>query len=152
MALHSHSVPELSDRVIKCPGLMKVSQSLSQYALAWVNYFTDELNVNGVAYSKFRQYCYFLDGLPQRYLVLCKFLDMEFVPPYDKSNNVPISLELHNLPATIASIANAHGIILSAPQQPHIHQVNDAHANPHDNPKDTDDCHIKAIQKYATKP
>jgi hypothetical protein len=42
MALHSNSVPDLSDRVIKRPGPMKSNQSLSQYALSWVNYFHDE--------------------------------------------------------------------------------------------------------------
>lgn len=36
MALHSHSVPDLSDRIIKHPGPMKNSQTLSYYALAWV--------------------------------------------------------------------------------------------------------------------
>jgi hypothetical protein len=54
MAIHSNSVPDLSDRVIKRPGPMNHSQSLAQYALAWVNYFVDESNVNGVQYSKFR--------------------------------------------------------------------------------------------------
>jgi hypothetical protein len=38
MALNSHAVPDLSDRVIKRPGVVKSSQSLSQYALLWVNY------------------------------------------------------------------------------------------------------------------
>jgi hypothetical protein len=66
MALYSHAVPDLSDQVIKRPGMMKVNQTLSQYALLWVNYFVDEANVNGVNYSKFRQYCYYLDGLPQK--------------------------------------------------------------------------------------
>lgn len=67
MAIHSHAVPDLSDRVIKRPGPMKHSQTLSQYALAWVHYFDDEANVNGIVYSKFRQYCYFVDGMATKY-------------------------------------------------------------------------------------
>jgi hypothetical protein len=56
MALKSHAVPELSDQVIKQPSMMKSSHTLSQYALLWVNYFLDEMNINGVKYSKYRQY------------------------------------------------------------------------------------------------
>jgi hypothetical protein len=156
MALHSHSVPELSDRVIKRPGPMKVSQSLSQYALTWVNYFTDESAVNGVVYSKFRQYCYFVDGLPQRFSVLRKFLEMEFVPPYDKFNNIPISLELRNLPATISSLANIHGVTVSGNQPSAVHQVDDTPAavnGSDDNVQhDTDDCRIKALTNRPPKP
>jgi hypothetical protein len=78
MAVHSHSVPDLSDRVIKRPGPMKNLQTLSHYALSWVNYFSDESNVNGIQYSKFRQYCYFVDGISSRYSSIKKFLEMEF--------------------------------------------------------------------------
>jgi hypothetical protein len=154
MALHSHSVPDLSDRVIKRPGPMKANQSLSQYALMWVNYFTDESAVNGVVYSKFRQYCYFLDGLPQRYSVLRKFLEMEFVPPFDIFNNIPISLELRNLPATISSLANIHGVVTSGPlQQSLIHQVDDSNVDESDEiDVPTDDCRIKAISNNGNKP
>jgi hypothetical protein len=154
MALHSHSVPDLSDRVIKRPGPMKANQSLSQYALMWVNYFTDESAVNGVVYSKFRQYCYFLDGLPQHYSVLCKFLELEFVPPFDKFNNIPISLELRNLPATISSLANIHGVVTSGSlQQSLIHQVDDSNVDETDDiDVPTDDCRIKAISNNGNKP
>jgi hypothetical protein len=124
MALHSHAVPDLSDRVIKRPSAMKISQSLSQYALLWVNYFLDEANVNGVRYSKFRQYCYFLDGLPPKFSIIRKFLEMEFTSSHDKIDNIPISLELRNLPSTILSLAQVHGISVSnAPNN--IHKVSD---------------------------
>jgi hypothetical protein len=125
MALNSHAVPDLSDRVIKRPGVMKSSQSLSQYALSWVNYFSDEANVNGVRYSKFRQYCYFIDGLPQKYSILRKFLGLEFDNNHDRVDNIPISLELRNLPSTIQSLAQVHGISLAAGSISHIHQVSD---------------------------
>jgi hypothetical protein len=124
MALHSHAVPDLSDRVIKRPGMMKVNQTLSQYALLWVNYFVDEANVNGVHYSKFRQYFYFLDGLPQKYSILRKFLEMEFTINHDKINNIPISLELRNLPSTILSLANIHGVPIASSVS-NIHQISD---------------------------
>jgi hypothetical protein len=124
MALHSHAVPDLSDRVIKRPGMMKVNQTLSQYALLWVNYFVDEANVNGVNYSKFRQYCYYLDGLPQKYSILRKFLEMEFTANHDKVNNIPISLELRNLPSTIMSLATIHGVSI-ATSTSNIHQISD---------------------------
>jgi hypothetical protein len=64
MTLKSHAVPELSDQVIKRPSMMKSSHTLSQYALLWVNYFLDEMNVNGVKYSKYRQYCYCKPNIP----------------------------------------------------------------------------------------
>jgi hypothetical protein len=121
MATNSHAVPELSDQVIKRPGVMRSSQSLSQYALLWVNYFLDEATVNGVRYSKFRQYCYFLDGLPQRYSIFRKFLDMEFDSNHDKVDSIPITLELRNLPSTIQSLANIHGINLT--NSGNIHQI-----------------------------
>jgi hypothetical protein len=142
MALHSHSVPDLSDRVIKRPGAMKQNQSLSQYALLWVNYFVDEENVNGVRYSKFRQYCYFLDGLPQKYSILRKFLEMEFMSNHNKVNNIPISLELRNLPSTITSLANIHGIPIVNSSASNIHQISD---HPVDCDEESDKASIKAV-------
>lgn len=91
MALRSSSVPDLSDRIIKRPGPMKNSQSLAQYALAWVNYFSDESNVNGICYSKFRQYCYFVDGISAWSSTIKKFLEMEYTPGHDRNDNIPIS-------------------------------------------------------------
>jgi hypothetical protein len=142
MALNSHAVPDLSDRVIKRPGVMKSSQSLSQYALLWVNYFTDEANVNGIQYSKFRQYCYFIDGLPQKYSVLRKFLEMEFESNHDKVDNIPISLELQNLPSTVQSLAHLHGLSLSNSSN-HIHQVSEQQVDC----EDDNDESIRAIIK-----
>ena len=130
MALHSNSVPDLSDRVIKRPGPMKNSQSLSQYALSWVNYFTDECNVNGISYSKFRQYCYFIDGIAGRYNSIKKFLELEFTSSHDRINNIPISLELRNIPTTIISLCNIHGISIS---QQSIHQVDECSDTIEDN-------------------
>lgn len=110
MALRSSSVPDLSDRIIKHPGPMKNTQTLAQYALAWVNYFTDEHNVNGIRYSKFRQYCYYVDGISNRYSSIKKFLEMEFSTLHDRDDDIPISLELRNIPTTIMSICQIHGI------------------------------------------
>jgi hypothetical protein len=133
MALHSNSVPDLSDRVIKRPGPMKNSQTLSQYALSWVNYFSDECNINGIQYSKFRQYCYFVDGISGRYNSIKKFLEMEFTLSHDRINNIPIALELRNLPTTIVSLCNTHGISMM-PQS--VHQVDEC-AN-----IEGDDCYV----------
>mmetsp|Transcript_3560 Transcript_3560/g.6720 ORF Transcript_3560/g.6720 Transcript_3560/m.6720 type:complete len:615 (-) Transcript_3560:1923-3767(-) len=131
MALHSNSVPDLSDRVIKRPGHMKPTQSLSQYALSWVNYFHDEANVNGIVYSRYRQYCYFVDGISPKYMVLKKFLEMEFTRSHDRKDNIPISLELRNLPTTIISLCNVHGISIG---NANIQQLNALET------VDTDDC------------
>jgi hypothetical protein len=120
MAVYSHSVPDLSDNVINRPGRMKNSQSLSQYALSWVNYFNDEMNVNGVRYTKYRQYGYFMKGLPARFSPLRKFLDMEFTSHHDKEDNIPITVELRNLPTTIQSLASFHGISLSLSASPTV--------------------------------
>jgi hypothetical protein len=149
MALNSHAVPDLSDRVIKRPGVMKASQSLSQYALLRVNYFLDEANVNGVRYSKFRQYCIFLDGLPLKFSVIRKFLEMEFTPAHDKIDNIPISLELRNLPATIVSLSQIHGISIGH-SPTNVHQISE---DPLVNCEDKDKEHIKAIDssKSTTK-
>jgi hypothetical protein len=144
MALNSHAVPDLSDRVIKRPGAMKTSHSLSQYALLWVNYFTDEANVNGIRYSKFRQYCYFIDGLPQKYSILRKFLEMEFASHHDKVDNIPISLELRNLPSTIQSLAQLHGLSSSSGSSNHIHQVSEQQV---DCKEENNDKSIHAINK-----
>ena len=73
---------------------MKNSQTLAQYALSWVHYFNDEANINGIMYSKFRQYCYFVDGIAGKYSMIKKYLEMEFTPSHDRANNIPISLEL----------------------------------------------------------
>lgn len=89
---------------------MKTSQTLAQYALAWVNYFTDESNVNGINYSKFRQYCYFVDGISGKYNTIKKFLELEFQKSHDRHDNIPISLELRNIPTTIMSLCQIHGI------------------------------------------
>jgi hypothetical protein len=147
MAAHSHCVPDLSDRVIHRPTTMKHSQTLSQYALLWVHYFNDELNVNGVRYTKYRKMIYFLSGLPSKYSPLRKFLELEIIPPFDKEDNLPISLELHNLPSTIHSLSVLHGINLSAPSMgSNIHQVGDNVSQ--------DDCHdtlpndIKALNQH----
>lgn len=110
MALRSSSVPDLGDRIIKRPGPMKNSQTLAQYALAWVNYFADESNVNGINYSKFRQYCYFVDGISGRYNSIKKFLELEFQKIHDRHDNIPISLELRNILTTIMSLCQVHGI------------------------------------------
>lgn len=79
---------------------------------------------------------------------------MEFVAPYDKFNNIPISLKLWNLPATIASLANIHGVTLMANQQSHIHQVEDELPpdDLHDDPNKVDDCRIKSLSNRMTKP
>jgi hypothetical protein len=144
MAVHSHSVPDLSDNVINRPGPLKNSQSLSQYALSWVNYFNDEMNVNGVRYTKYRQYGYFMKGLPARFSPLRKFLDMEFTPNHDKEDNIPITVELRNIPTTIQSLATFHGISISQSLSPV------SHINKIDQPADDmDDCYndpdIKAL-------
>jgi hypothetical protein len=147
MALRSNSVPDLSDRIVKRPGPMKTSQTLAQYALSWVNYFTDESNVNGIEYSKFRQYCYFVDGISGRYTSIKKFLEMEFTRSHDPKNNIPITLELRNLPTTITSLCNVHGISIS---QSAIHSLNNQSATP------VEDCsvdHASSVKKvhFATR-
>jgi hypothetical protein len=126
MALHSHSVPDLSDRVIKRPGPMKNGQTLPQYALTWVHYFDDEANVNGIVYSKFCQYCYFVDGISVKYSVVKKFLEMEFTTSHDRKDNIPISLELRNLLSTIVSICHVHGISVSHATPTNVHQLKDS--------------------------
>ena len=110
---------------------MKNSQTLSQYALLWVNYFNDKSNVNGIEYSKFHQYCYFIDGIAVKYSIIKKYLEMEFNHSHDCMNNIPISLELHNIPTTIVSLCNIHGISVSNGQ---IQQINEISA------VDQDDC------------
>jgi hypothetical protein len=127
MALRSSSVPDLSDRIIKRPGPMKISQTLAQYALAWVNYFADESNVNGIHYSKFRQYCYFVDGISGRYTTIKKFLELEFQKTHDRHDNIPISLELRNIPTTIISLCQIHGISCQA--STNIHQMSEQKDN-----------------------
>jgi Integrase core domain. len=144
MALHSNSVPDLSDRIIKRPGSMKNSQSLAQYALSWVNYFNDESNVNGIDYSKFRQYCYFVDGISGRYSVIKKYLEMEFDRSHDRVNNIPISLELRNIPTTIASLCNIHGISIA---NSNINQVIAGESNDQDDYCDTSDVNESSIKK-----
>lgn len=144
MALHSNSVPDLSDRIIKRPGQMKNTQTLSQYALAWVNYFNDEVNVNGIDYSKFRQYCYFVDGISGKYSVIKKYLEMEFDRSHDRVNNIPITLELRNIPTTIASLCNIHGISVSNTQ---IHSLNEVANDYQDNCYEDDDSDATTIKK-----
>jgi hypothetical protein len=154
MALHSHAVPDLSDRVVKRPGPMKNSQSLSQYALSWVHYFDDEANVNGIEYSKFRKYCYFVDGLTSRFAVIKKFLEMEFTVAHDKMNNIPISLELRNLPSTIVSLCNVHGISMSTTPVPtNIQLVDDNMDSSVDCDKmfTLDEASVKKIQSSGMK-
>lgn len=113
IALHTCSASDLSNMVVHRPGPMKISQSLAGYAYQWVQYFINEANVNGVPYSKYRQYAYFVNGLHGRFSPIIKFLEQEFLPNHDRHNNIPISLELNNLPATIASLAKLHGIQLN---------------------------------------
>jgi Integrase core domain. len=127
---------------------MKNSQTLSQYALLWVHYFDDEANVNGIEYSKFRQYCYFVDGITLKFSVVKKFLEMEFTIAHDRKNNIPISLELRNLPSTIVSLCNVHGIFLAAPIHSNIQFL--------ENDTNLENCHtdndaIKKIQSHQAK-
>jgi hypothetical protein len=128
VALHACSASDLSRMVVHRPGPMKVSQSLASYAYSWVKYFTNEANINGIPYSKYRQYAYFVDGLHNKYSPIKKFLEQDFQPCHDRHNNIPISLELHNLPATIASLASTHGISLSTTCA-QIQQVHDDDSN-----------------------
>lgn len=73
MALYSHSVPDLSDRIIKRPGPMKHGQSLAQYALSWVHYFADEANVNGLNTLNSVSTVTLLMGLPRVFLLSRNF-------------------------------------------------------------------------------
>jgi hypothetical protein len=66
------------------------------------------MNVNGVQYSKFRQYCYFVDGLHSKYASITNFLEQDFQVHDDHHNTIPISLELNNLTVTITSLAAIH--------------------------------------------
>lgn len=95
---------------------MKVSHLLALYASAWVKYFINEANINGVPYSKYRKYAYFFDGLNQMLATVKKILEQDFLPSHNHQNNIPISLKLNNVPANIASLAYVHGISL-----PHTH-------------------------------
>lgn len=113
IALHACSGSDLSSMVVHRPGPMKASQSLASYAYSWVKYFLNEANINGVPYSKYRQYAYFIDGLHPKFAPIKKFLEQDFMPFHDRHDNIPISLELNNLPATIASLAQIHGISLA---------------------------------------
>jgi hypothetical protein len=79
-------------------------------------------NLNGVSYPKYRQYAYSVDGLHARYLLIKKFLEQDFMSHHDCENNILISLELHNIPATIVNLAKMHGISLS-PTTNQINQV-----------------------------
>jgi hypothetical protein len=110
IALHACSASDLSTVIVRRPLPMKASQSLASYAYAWLQYFTNEANVSGMSYSKYKQYAYFVDGLHTRYSPIKKFLEQDFLPQHDRENDIPISLELHNIPATIASLAKLHGI------------------------------------------
>lgn len=123
IALHACSGSDLSTMVVHHPGAMKISQSLVSYAYSWVKYFTNEANINGIPYSKYWQsYAYFVDGLHHKYAPIKKFLEQDFQSHHDRHNNIPISLELHNLPATIASLATIHGISISS-QNGQVQQV-----------------------------
>jgi hypothetical protein len=138
ITLYTCSASSLSLKVVLQPGRMKASQSLASYAYEWVQYFNNEANVNGMPYSKYRQYTYFVWGLHNRYAPIKKFLEQDFKPYHDRHNNIPISLELHNIPATIASLAIVHGISPTTSTTGHIQQLQDtshevdARASPQD--------------------
>jgi hypothetical protein len=75
-------------------------------------------------YSKYRQYTYFVWGLHNHFTPIKKFLEQEFKTYHDQEDNIPISLELHNLPAMIASLATIHGIPLTqSSMQSQVQQV-----------------------------
>mmetsp|Transcript_17203 Transcript_17203/g.32572 ORF Transcript_17203/g.32572 Transcript_17203/m.32572 type:complete len:491 (+) Transcript_17203:1535-3007(+) len=151
VTIHTCSASSLSMKVVLRPEKMKISQSLASYAYEWVKYFTNEANVNGMPYSKYCQYTYFMWGLHNKYTPIKKFLEQEFRQHHDHENNVPISLELHNLPATIASLATVHGISVAPTTSVQIHHVSDerdlsngGHDN-HDNSVTVLDKSIKSI-------
>lgn len=55
-----------------------------------------------------------------------KFLEMEFTHLHDRRDNIPISLELHNLPSTIVSICHVHGILISTNNNSNVQQLDDS--------------------------
>jgi hypothetical protein len=85
-------------------------------------------------YSKFCQYAYFIDGIHPRFAPIKKFLEQEFTSSHDRMNNIPISLELHNLPATITSLAVTHGISvgMASGQVQQVPILNEGHSNESD--------------------
>ena len=62
-----------------------------------------------------------MKGLPACFYPLCKFLEMEITHEHDRNNNVPMTMELCNLPTTIQSPASYHGINLSSSQTHGFH-------------------------------
>jgi hypothetical protein len=129
----------------------KASQTLASYAYEWVKYFTNEANVNGMLYSKYGQYTYFMWGIHNRFAPIKKFLEQEFKPHHDQMNNIPISLELHNLPATITSIARVHGISIG-PVTGQIQQVlhdGDSNDTPSDYPTNDPSSVLESIQQLS---
>jgi hypothetical protein len=112
--------------------------------------------VNGIVYSKYRQYCYFVEGLLSKYSVVQKFLEMEFNKLHDRKDNIPISLELRNLPTTIVSLCNIHGVSVASGS---INQLNDQddtkdHCRDTDNPPYIDPLigTISKLQSVQQKP
>jgi hypothetical protein len=81
-----------------------------------------------MAYSKYGQYTYFMWGIHSRFSPIKKFLEQEFKDHHDQHNNIPISLELHNLPETISSLARIHGIPITLSTDK-VQQVADTHGD-----------------------
>jgi hypothetical protein len=67
-----------------------------------------------------------VDGISGKYSVIKKFLEMEFNHEHDRKNNIPITLELRNLPTTIVSLCNIHGISINQmTSNGNVHQIED---------------------------
>lgn len=100
--------------------------------------------MNGIKYSKFRQYCYFVDGISTKYSVIKKYLEMEFDQSHDQMNKIPITLELRNIPTTIASLCNVHGMTISTSQ---VHQINEQESDNLDNCRDNEGTIESSIKR-----
>jgi predicted nucleotide-binding protein (sugar kinase/HSP70/actin superfamily) len=58
---------------------------------------------------------------------------MEFEAIHDKVDNIPISLELRNLPSIIQSLAQIHGLSTNGGSSNNIHQISDKMVDCEDN-------------------
>jgi hypothetical protein len=75
---------------------------------------------------------------------------MEFESIHDtKVDNIPISLELRNLPSTIQSLAQIHGLSMSSGVLTNVHQVEDT---PVDCTDDDDGIHLIGDKKPKPMP